>query len=197
MGAFGDGSNALAQPIDNVAIIEARIGAGMNRHIRPTLAAIVFMVLLTACGSNAGPDSTTTTSTSDSTTTLPGGSTPLTSGTGGITQACLDTAQAFSGALVGYATVVNGLSPDQAQAYRDQLADALGKMPAELREDFEVINDVLEDFYEGIAAMNLTTGVPMTPAQVTNYSELAEDLNEAPFAPAMQRVTAWFQTNCS
>jgi hypothetical protein len=169
----------------------------MKPNPRTVLGASLILLVLSACGPSSSDGSTTTTTTAQSSTSTQATSNTQPGGLGGVTQACIDTAQAFSGALTGFATVMNGLTPAQAEAYRTQLGDIISKVPSELRDDFDHVTQALDVFYEGIAEMGLQSGIPITPAQMTRYAELAEELNKEPFEGAMQRVSTWFQANCS
>ncbi len=170
----------------------------MNGHTQKALGTMMVVIVLVACGPGGTTDSSTTTTAMATTTQVPSVTQPGgTGGIGGISQACIDTAQAFIGAMAGFSTVIAGMTPAQAEAYITQLGDTTDKIPAELKDDFEVISQSLGVFYEGIADMGMQAGVPMTPAQIAIYSELAEKLEEESFEEAMERLTDWFETNCS
>jgi len=171
-------------------------------RVRSVSLAMVVVFLLAACGSDGGSESptptqavvtTTTLTSSPSSTSEPGGS----GGIGGVSQACLEAAQAYASAFGGYATVMGGMTPEQARQIADQLEVSVGAVPDDLRDDYADVAEMLGIFYQGVADMGLQPGTPMTPGQLEEFAELAKKLDEGGYQEAAERVGNWFSDNCS
>ncbi len=171
-------------------------------RVRTGIALTVAVMLIAACGgggtndpgtTQAGVTTTVVTTPTNPTTPTPTGGT----GPGGISQTCLNAGQAFANAFAGYASVTAGMTADQARDIADRLENVGADLPSDLRSDFEEFAGLLAAFYRGVADLGgFTPGAVPSQAQLEQFAELAEELEEQGFTEVAERVGTWFETNC-
>lgn len=177
-------------------------------RIRSGLVVTLAVFLVAACGSDGGVESPDTTqAVVTSTTAAPATSAPAdggdpddgggNGGIGGVSQTCIQAAQAFASAFGGYATFMSGMTPEQARDIADQLAAVRGSVPSELRDDYEAFADMIGAFYTGIADLGFQPGAMMTESQIEKLGELVEELEDGGWEEVSDRIGNWFEDNCS
>lgn len=179
----------------------------MRTTMSVVLAALVLAGFVAGCSDDESADATTTTAESDGgdTTTTAAEDDSTTSepssggGVGGFsTEECRQLADAFDQADLGN-SVASGDDPTpELEASAQQLSDAAGKAPDEVRGDIET----LADFYERLAAASgdvdwdgIQSG---NPAAIAGAAQFAQEFASQPdVVTASQNLATWAAENCA
>ena len=186
--------------------------------MRFSLARVVLvslaLVLVSACGGNAGeegdastttvgePDTTAVEETPDTTTAVdPDGDPGEDSGDGVLGTVCLEATQAMAAAINAYSTGMAGamggsLDDESLQESAAQLQAMADAAPDEIKDDLDVIATELEGFYTALAESGYEPGVAPTPEQMAQLSALAEVIDQEAFDDASDNINEWFEANC-
>lgn len=186
--------------------------------MRFSLARVVLvalaLVLVSACGGDAGDDgdaSTTTFGEPDTTvaeespdtsaTTDPGVDPGDSSGDGVLGTVCLEATQAMAAAINAYSTGMAGamggnLDDESLQQSAAQLQAMADAAPDEIKDDLDVIATELEGFYTALAESGYEPGSAPTPEQIAQLSALAEVIDQEAFDEASDNIDEWFEANC-
>lgn len=185
--------------------------------MRFSLARVVLvglaLVVVSACGGDAGDDgdaSTTTIGepgttaveeTPDTTAADPGGDSGDDSGDDGFGTVCLEATQAMAAAINAYSTGMAGamggsLDDQSLQESAAQLQAMADAAPDEIKDDLDVIANELEGFYTALAESGYEPGVAPTPEQIAQLSALAEVIDQEAFDEASDNINEWFEANC-
>jgi hypothetical protein len=185
--------------------------------MRFSLARVVLvglaLVLVVACGGDAGDDGDTSTTTvgepnttaaeetPDTTAADPGVDSGDSSGDGVLGTVCLEATQAMAAAINAYSTGMAGamggnLDDQSLQESAAQLQAMADAAPDEIKDDLDVIATELEGFYTALAESGYEPGVAPTPEQMAQLSALAEVIDQEAFDEASDNINEWFEANC-
>jgi hypothetical protein len=184
--------------------------------MRFSLARVVLvglaLVLVSACGGDAGDDGDVSTTTGESDTTVaeetpdttaadPGVDSGDGSGNGVLGTVCLEATQAMAAAINAYSTGMAGamggrLDDESLQESAAQLQAMADAAPDEIKDDLDVIATELEGFYTALAESGYEPGSAPTPEQMAQLSALAEVIDQEAFDEASDNINEWFEANC-
>jgi phage host-nuclease inhibitor protein Gam len=110
----------------------------------------------------------------------------------GKCKSLVEAGQAFSAAIASAGGSDNDLEA-AAKAYQEFAA----KAPAELKDDFKVLADIITKYAAELKDLDLKPGATPTADQLAKLTKLGQSFNGADVQKAAAAVAAWAQKNCA
>jgi hypothetical protein len=111
-----------------------------------------------------------------------------------ISEECMDASLAAS-AVYGQGAAAFTGNTDAVEESADKLKEFAGKAPDEIKEEFEVMAEALQKYYEALDDLDLGSGVP-SASELAKIASASEVLNDPDFQEASDRVSDWVGENC-
>lgn len=143
----------------------------------------------TASGGSSGDHSTTTKSSDGSSSgTIPG----MPSGD------CLTASMAFAALAMAPASALlgSGMSQDDLNKLRSETEDLRSKIPAEIKDDFDVYAKAMEDYANALKDLNLSGDGVLNPDNAKKIQDATKILDDPAVKKAQDNIEKYFNEHC-